>query len=380
MRETYAQASKVMVLDRWLLDTSTKDINALEVLTRVCCSLWMRRLWTLQEGYLARPGGLLFVFKDAICNLDEVASYVLVNATSMTLPGLVLHSVMQCLILRQFPERFTLDAANPRETQKSLTRAIRTLKFRRTSVASDEPLCLAVLFDQDVRLIATTDPAVRMLKFWSLVPLVPLSLLYWPMPRYSDVKGYRWAPTTLLDTASHYGFSPRNFMRSGPSAQVTKSGLRVTQSGIVFPTEWYHLAHFPLVIKCAQFTACPLDVTNSDLRRSALPLGHHYGELPEAIEPMMGAAHRIGLWGAEGPFMGLIWVQPFEKNETAVRWAVLVTVRQRSASGLQVGYVGGIDVHVQQHADPPSLYLGPQYESHQVPGTACEEGQVWIID
>src|SRR6187551_2408176 len=55
MAVTYAGASAVLVLDSELQQRSiSADVPDVEMLSRIVCSTWMWRCWTLQEGAMAR--------------------------------------------------------------------------------------------------------------------------------------------------------------------------------------------------------------------------------------------------------------------------------------------------------------------------------------
>ncbi|KAK0631173.1 hypothetical protein B0T17DRAFT_507588 [Bombardia bombarda] len=52
MKDTYGSANQVLVLDAELAAYSLDDVA--DAMMRISLSSWMRRLWTLQEGVLAR--------------------------------------------------------------------------------------------------------------------------------------------------------------------------------------------------------------------------------------------------------------------------------------------------------------------------------------
>ncbi|GME22954.1 hypothetical protein TRIVIDRAFT_227713 [Neofusicoccum parvum] len=68
IRWVYAKAEKVLVLDPSLYTHHVGSCE--EALIRIRYSLWKRRLWTLQEGVLAKQ--LCFKFWDEIVALDEL--------------------------------------------------------------------------------------------------------------------------------------------------------------------------------------------------------------------------------------------------------------------------------------------------------------------
>ncbi len=61
MRDVYECASNVLVLDAELMQHSAER-DYREIFTRISCSSWLRRLWTLQEAVLNK--NLLFQFSD----------------------------------------------------------------------------------------------------------------------------------------------------------------------------------------------------------------------------------------------------------------------------------------------------------------------------
>jgi hypothetical protein len=67
LREVYSTAAKVLIVDRDLLNVGD---HWLERRLQVLASEWMRRLWTLQEGRLARQ--LYFQLKDEAVSVDNL--------------------------------------------------------------------------------------------------------------------------------------------------------------------------------------------------------------------------------------------------------------------------------------------------------------------
>jgi hypothetical protein len=70
------------------------------------------------------------------------------------------------------------------------------LKFRSTSVASDEALCPAAPLDLDVGKIARTDASAGMETFWELLPAVPFQVLYYER-KPIDKQGFRRPPRSF---------------------------------------------------------------------------------------------------------------------------------------------------------------------------------------
>ncbi len=69
MAETYRNADAVLVIDSGIRSCSL-SAPLEERLLHIISSGWMQRLWTLQEGLLARK--LIFEFADGFATLDEL--------------------------------------------------------------------------------------------------------------------------------------------------------------------------------------------------------------------------------------------------------------------------------------------------------------------
>jgi len=66
IKSVYENAEHVLVLDRGLQSYNLKDMGIVEAVLRVLTCCWNRRLWTLQEGALAKS--LYFQFGDTASN------------------------------------------------------------------------------------------------------------------------------------------------------------------------------------------------------------------------------------------------------------------------------------------------------------------------
>lgn len=71
LKQTYRNAISVLVLERDLMTHDSTKIPAHECLTRVYASSWLQRLWTLQEGALAKER-LWFQFEGRARSLQEM--------------------------------------------------------------------------------------------------------------------------------------------------------------------------------------------------------------------------------------------------------------------------------------------------------------------
>ncbi|KAK5948668.1 hypothetical protein OHC33_010271 [Knufia fluminis] len=262
MRETYADAEVVVVLDKWLVESSVKSMTRIEKLARVVCSPWMRRLWTLQEGLLARPHGLGFVSGNSIFNADGAVHLFAHENHPRGLVPIVEQALLRYGELRHASWARLLDSQhmepnntvwNPERLYILFKIIIASLKFRSTSVATDEALYLSVLLNLDAKEISATSPHLRMLKIWSSLPTVPMSILVWTLRRFSGIPGLRWAPSTFLDPRSTFGRGPTHlstYLRASAIATVTDAGLRVQVPGVLFCASRTQIAQHNLQIEC----------------------------------------------------------------------------------------------------------------------------------
>lgn len=231
MHYTYESASAVLVLDSWLLSCDSSKATKVEILMRIFNSTWNRRLWTYQEGSLA--GRLFFQFKDTAHELD--LSYQLFLDTSDAIINLTLRQplITKYQSLRGFKQ-------NGNGFSAQLGSVIMALRFRTTSVATDEAICISTLLNLNVEQIVQSSPEKRMEKLWDMIPDVPSEILCYRGETITR-QGLRWAPKSLLfspsnmnQTTEKYG-SVRAFVNesSPPSAKTTTAGLLVKLPGTI---------------------------------------------------------------------------------------------------------------------------------------------------
>ncbi|KAF3920252.1 hypothetical protein AA313_de0207748 [Arthrobotrys entomopaga] len=229
MRQTYEEAAAVLVLDSWLFGTSSLGKSDAELLLQIFCSSWTKRLWTYQEGALAKL--LYFQFSDNYYNVDEAMERLLETADDIMnctlLPSLLeLHHQ-----IRRFKSlEFTI--------AHQLPAIAAALNDRRTSVPSDEALCLGTLLNLDTLELAKADPETRMAKFWRMLPKVPETVLFEGGETF-DTDGLRWAPKTFLQPKSdHRGIKDNTLHHSTKMRLVTDladntpRGLKFACAGI----------------------------------------------------------------------------------------------------------------------------------------------------
>jgi len=230
MRRTYEEAVAVLTLDSWLLSHSCARSSDVESMMRIFSCAWNRRLWTYQEGALAKA--IYFQFQDLAFDLDAAMKVL------STTKDLVLDLTLSQSLHERYDSLRGFKISEGR-LEKKLGAVASAVRFRSTSVASDEALCLAALLDLDMRRVLESAPATRMQTFWQLLPRVPASIL-WYTGETIDVDGLRWAPQTLLLSKGNFQVGSERYkgvyLTQSNSALVTPRGLLFQGSGLIFKT------------------------------------------------------------------------------------------------------------------------------------------------
>ena len=100
MQSTYEDATVVLVLDSWLRSQPISALDDVEICARILCSPWVRRLWTLQEGFLAKSQALVFQFEDKSYNFDRGFGRMIVSAQFSNRLSIVGSIGLRCAELR----------------------------------------------------------------------------------------------------------------------------------------------------------------------------------------------------------------------------------------------------------------------------------------
>ena len=230
MRETYEDAEHVLVFDSALEKTDHTSLDYLEILARVLTSDWMRRLWTLQEAFLAQ--NLWVQFSREAISIDQL----LIEHNKMD-------TRVEAIMMYTFTRNSVFNIRRRRALKPSShTFHIQTLALgitgRAVTEPSDEPLCLSTILDLDkgnAMSVVQAPPEQRMKILWNRWSKsthgIPERIIFSDSPKLSDA-GYRWAPSTLLR-----GSIPSVFLPKGLGTGVLcPSGLKVRFPGILlFP-------------------------------------------------------------------------------------------------------------------------------------------------
>ncbi|KAL8723901.1 MAG: hypothetical protein Q9181_007091 [Wetmoreana brouardii] len=229
MKTPYTDASHVFVLDATLERLENLGLHPTETLLRIFTTRWMRRLWTLQEGALAR--NLWFQFKDKAVDLRQLEVEVTqVYFNDLGRKGLVADIMPIHRGLRNyFQERASFD-------KLPLTSVNDAMAFRSVSVAVDEPLLIAGLLKLDVVHVLDGPNSSRMQRLYSLIPSIPRNILFHRGSKLHQ-PGFRWAPSSFLTSKD-----------TGDASMDTADGLR--HIGILTPQGLrVQLAAFPIMLR-----------------------------------------------------------------------------------------------------------------------------------
>ncbi len=184
---------------------------------RIKLSGWMRRLWTLQEGTLARD--VYFQLSDCTLKLRDLDSRMMKEAAVSGQFLYTQYSVDCFLYFAPFLR------GQVRSRSEHLLGIWRQLQWRSTSHQYDETLCLATLLGIDpapLLAIPQEDLEQRMVKFLQICGTLPRSILFQMPPRLNS-PGFRWAPKSFLacfkGSASHPDWFPDSAVEIAPAGR-----------------------------------------------------------------------------------------------------------------------------------------------------------------
>ena len=211
LRNIYTRASEVLLIDSRLYRIS--DTHAYERAIQFLCSEWLSRLWTFQEGYLARK--LFIQFADEALSqetlVQDISSYREHDWFGLaSLLGFLLEREMGSETSWRYP------------SMSLFSWILLKLQCRSTTVPADEAICLANVLD-----VSNPDPT----KLPSMEMIyqnlsIPSGLLFLHGPRLTT-SGLGWAPATFLNS----DFNPQGLNEEVASLQ--KGRLLVTMCGVL---------------------------------------------------------------------------------------------------------------------------------------------------
>lgn len=233
MRVPYERAEHVLVLDSHLRSLESSNLSLAELIAQVSCSSWMRRLWTLQEGRLARRVWFQFADKAVdVRSLYEAQRSVSIVPTTDIWMADYQYNIMSINFWRRAntAECFSKVATGLIQTYLSLC-------SRSVSVPTDEALCLFTLLDLDITKVTAVPPQERMNVFWRTFNKVPSSLVFSRAPKKLLEPGLHWAPSSFMQGETMdlwLGPQELNYIKEDdPHAVPTNAGLLAALPGFL---------------------------------------------------------------------------------------------------------------------------------------------------
>jgi hypothetical protein len=210
MREIYGESVAVLIIDPWLMSIpSTASVS--EICYRIYASGWSRRLWTHQEGFLARE--VYYQFQDRPLKLPDVDELAKDFQKKMAYQG--------------YPTGFPLQASGKTSFYYTIVKTIvngiqegrispdnkwilyghlaDSLGYRSTSNIDDELLCVASVIGSNVKNYAKLEveksrkrtAELRMKAFLEEIGRFRQGIIFNNYKRLT-IPGFRWAPASLL--------------------------------------------------------------------------------------------------------------------------------------------------------------------------------------
>ncbi|KAL7283797.1 hypothetical protein ACG7TL_003235 [Trametes sanguinea] len=208
MSETYRDAASVLVIDDCIRTQCSVGKSWRENLLRIATSAWVRRVWTLQEGLLARE--LFFEFLDGPVNVEEVWKLT-TPVEEKTIPPVLspLHHEEFFTPVALVPVLNFRSAIQRRSSPETpVSDLVSLLHLRTTTKAEDELIAIGSLLPSRVkveRLLAERDGADvvdrRMRAFLLQLRDVPRGVPFGQSPRLT-LPGFSWAPRALVDESA----------------------------------------------------------------------------------------------------------------------------------------------------------------------------------
>lgn len=339
MPQTYQNATAVLVLDAWLQNTEVAHLPHHEILMRIISCNWNSRLWTLQEGALARD--LIFQFADTAYNVNQ--GLALLRDGQDPLLSFTLRALIE---ERMYEIRAVSQQKGTR--QSKLIALTGALSNRSTSVLSDEAICLATLLKfsaLEFRLILHASPEDRMRVFWSLFDNVPGRLFFDDFPRLQTA-GYHWAPSTfLLGTKDRVPVLAPTTDPADISPQRTAAGLLFRGSGIMLMAGNVPIGEsfFVLDENSQKYSLrCDIDDAHCVVTKSA---ASHYATVEldssnidqtDLQEVYLGEMHQINLLESyDTESLAIIFLSKDQRDDS--HSSVMLVALQRSHRGVNYG-------------------------------------------
>ncbi|KAI4130908.1 MAG: hypothetical protein LQ338_001505 [Usnochroma carphineum] len=238
MRVPYERANHVLVLDSHLRSLDSTKLSPMEIFAQVSCSSWMRRLWTLQEGRLAKRVWFQFA-NEAV---DVLSVYTTLNR-SIRVPSRIDVWLTAELYTQLWTHIWYREKGSGKYSAVafSIYSTGLVLSSRSVSIPTDEALCLFTLMKKDLTQVTSVPPAQRMEVFWRTFEKVPRGFVFSGASSKMSPKGLHWAPSSFMGSLSETNWNGPQELRSpkeaDPHAVLTSEGLRVEFPGFTLHQE-----------------------------------------------------------------------------------------------------------------------------------------------
>jgi hypothetical protein len=247
MRETYADADAVLVLNNHLLYRKKPELG-LEVLAMILATSWTRRLWTLQEGVLAKR--LVFQFLDEAIDMDTAIGLAQLEMKQFLEP----ESMEYASLINAAITLHDLWQNGENELTDTRLHLLHSqLKWRSTSVPTDEPLCIGALLGISLEEIVKAAIPDRKTQLWESIKTPPRVILFWTGDRLKDA-GFRWAPASLLGDSLSY-FSEVGLVTTRQPKPGDLARTKVSKKGLVTGADALSLGNWTSSIPSGFFVA-----------------------------------------------------------------------------------------------------------------------------
>lgn len=220
MKHTYKNATGVIVLDQGLQILSTKS-SGLEIAWSVFASGWFGRLWTYQEGFLAR-------WVDIELNDGLVDLYVLIQSLYdyyYDRPvGNQFPSVLVRELLAMLQKARPLDLyQQERSRSKCLVDLFNALTRRQTSRPSDQLLVIGLLLDLNIGRLMEFEGEEGWRAFYISLKKIPWTVVFDQRPKMR-ASSFKWAPSTWTSAGGnrwlHYDHGEADITERGWSMNL----------------------------------------------------------------------------------------------------------------------------------------------------------------
>ena len=190
LKKAFDGADKVLVIDRDLLQVG--NASSTEILYRINCSAWMRRLWTLNEAVVSSRKLYVQLSRRAV-TFPELARDQRFERDTLNEQGLQLGVYDE--VSGNFGRIWQI--SKKRSIDGRFARLLPALHRRLTTEQSDEIICIASALNIPVDPFLDCPSENRMRTLIPMLGKIPSSVIFTDAPILKEV-GFRWALTTFL--------------------------------------------------------------------------------------------------------------------------------------------------------------------------------------